>query len=83
MLLNEVKKLKIKLTEVDSKGNEIETTSIKINLTKKELKEYQKLYCECNYLEKHQEELPEYVENYNGVSHGWICPKCKKFIQIG
>ena len=36
------------------------------------------LYCDCG-----SEADPEYVVNYMGVSHGWICPECGKFRQIG
>ena len=36
-------------------------------------------WCRCKYLgDDHK-----YVECYKGVDHGWICPKCKRFHQIG
>lgn len=43
-------------------------------------KEYAKLFCKC----EHKDE-PEasYVENWMGVNHGWICPHCHMFKQIG
>ena len=71
----------IHLTEVDIKGKKIGVTDI--DITEEELKEYNNIFCECDYLEKHSKLNPKYVKNYNGVSHGWICPKCKKFVQIG
>ncbi len=71
------------LTQVDTKGKTIGVTDIDMDVTGEELKEYNNLFCECDYLEKHPKLNPEYVKNYNGVSHGWICPKCKKFVQIG
>lgn len=73
----------IHLTEVDDKGKTIGVTNIEMDVTEKEMEEYDNLVCKCDYLEKHPKSNPEYVKNYNGVSHGWICPKCKKFIQIG
>lgn len=73
----------IHLTEVDDKGKPIGVTDINTSFTEQELDEYKELFCKCDYLEKHPKLNPEYVENYNGISHGWICPKCKKFIQIG
>ena len=54
-----------------------------MDITKEELEEYEALFCECHYLEQHPNSNAEYVEKYNGVNHGWICPKCKKFTQIG
>ena len=73
--------MKIKLIETDINGNEIGETEI--DITKEELEEYEALFCECHYLEQHPNSNAEYVEKYNGVNHGWICPKCKKFTQIG
>ena len=75
--------MKFTLTEVDDKGNKISETKLDMNITEKELDEYDKLFCKCDYLKNNPEELPEYVENYKGVKHGWICPECKLFTQIG
>ena len=76
--------MKFSLTEVDIKTNEeIRTTELEIDITQEELDEYSKLFCNCNYLQEHPNKQAEYVEHYKGVSHGWICPKCKKFVQIG
>ncbi len=36
------------------------------------------LYCDCG-----SEAEPYYRQNYMGVSHGWVCPDCGKFRQIG
>lgn len=72
--------MKVTLTEIDINGKKIGTTEIDVDVTKEEMEEYNKLFCECknpNY------NTSKYVENYNGVSHGWICSKCKKFLQIG
>ena len=46
---------------------------------KKQWEEEEKLYCSC----EEEEKKPIYVENYNGIKHGWLCGKCKKFVQIG
>ena len=75
--------MKIKLTEVDINGNKIGTTELDMDVTQEEIDAYNELFCECDYLEKHPNLNARYVENYKGVSHGWICPKCKKFTQIG
>lgn len=75
--------MKIKLTEVDINGNEIETTELDMDITQEEMDAYNDLFCECDYLEKHPNVCTKYVTNYMGVSHGYICPKCKKFNQIG
>lgn len=75
--------MKINVTETDIKGNPINTTELDLDITQEELEEYGKLFCSCNYLKKHPNIYPEYVEHYKNVSHGWICPKCKKFVQIG
>ena len=72
--------MKIKLIETDINGNDAKKFNY---FTKEELEEYEALFCECHYLEQHPNSNAEYVEKYNGVNHGWICPKCKKFTQIG
>lgn len=73
--------MKITLTEVDLNGNEIGTTEVET--TQEKLNAYRELFCECDYLEKHPNVCTIYVKNYKGVNHGYICPKCKKFTQIG
>lgn len=73
----------IHLKEVDDKGKTIEITDIEMDIKEKEFEEYNNLFCKCDYLEKHPKLNSEYVRNYKGVSHGWICPKCKKITQIG
>lgn len=75
--------MKFTLRQVDLDGNEIETTEIDLDTTKEEMEQFGNLFCKCGYLEKHPDLHPEYVENYNNVSHGWICPSCKKYVQIG
>lgn len=75
--------MKVTLTQVDINGNKITDHEIETSITEKEWEEYGKLFCDCNYLETHPNVNAEYVEHYKGVSHGWICPKCKKFTQIG
>lgn len=37
------------------------------------------VWCHCGYTGSNA----DYVEHYKGVNHGWICPKCKRFIQVG
>ena len=64
--------MKFTLTETDINGNPINTTEIDLDVTEKEMEEYNNLFCKCDYL-----------EHYKGVNHGWICPKCKHFVQIG
>lgn len=73
----------------------METITIDLEdyLTEKEIElfeEEQKLFCDCDYLTEHPEEHAEYVEaghEVEGVGicnkHGWICPGCGKFVQIG
>lgn len=76
--------MKFTLTQIDIETNKkIATTELDMNITEKEMNEYSQLWCDCNYLKSNPDKQPKYVENYKGVSHGWICPKCKKFIQIG
>ena len=75
--------MKFTLTETDINGNPINTTEIDLDVTEKEMEEYNNLFCKCDYLEKHPNINAEYVEHYKGVNHGWICPKCKHFVQIG
>lgn len=61
-------------------------TETKVNLkgyTEKDLQKENALYCSCNYLENNPGINSIYVENHLGVNHGWICPSCKKFTQIG
>ena len=60
--------------------NKIGETKIDMDVTKEEMKEYDALFCKCK---NPNHDNAKYVENYMGVSHGWICPKCKKFLQIG
>lgn len=46
---------------------------------KKELKRIDKLSCKC----EKPDDCPSFVKNYKGVSHGYICKKCGKFVQFG
>jgi hypothetical protein len=39
------------------------------------------IWCHCNNEEYANNAI--YVEDYKGVNHGWICPHCRKFVQIG
>lgn len=55
--------------------------SFTIHLSKEDYEgsqEEAKLYCDCG-----SDVDPEYVEDYMGVRHGWVCPDCGKFRQIG
>ena len=77
--------MKIHVAYQDENGN-ITESDIQLDLTPEEeefFKESEKLYCKCDYLEKHPRANEKYVENYKGVNNGYICPGCKKFIQIG
>ena len=69
------------------------TLNLEDYLSEEEIKlfeEEQKLFCECDYLTNHPEESAKYVEagyEVEGVgvchNHGWICPGCGKFVQLG
>lgn len=50
-----------------------------LGISKEDWDEYLGLFCKCDK----PSEDHVYVKNYNGVNHGYICTKCKKFIQIG
>lgn len=64
--------------KVDPRTDEVlETTEI--NISEEALNEYMALFCDC----ENEETKPLYVEDYMGVDHGWICRKCRKFVQIG
>lgn len=72
------------LNEVDFKTGEVlETTQVEMDYSKEELEAFYDLFCECDYLDNNPKVQPKFVTNYKGVSHGWICPKCRKFVQIG
>ena len=61
------------------------TKTVTLNMSKEfeeQAKEEEKLWCKCSNTKESVEDA-EYVENYLGVKHGYICPKCKKFVQIG
>ena len=77
--------MKFTLTQVsaDDTNKIIGTTTLDIGITEEELEEYEKLFCECGYLDKHPNVHATYMEDHLGVDHGWICPNCKKFVQIG
>ncbi len=38
----------------------------------------ERVWCTCE-----DKNHTDYVEHYKGVNHGWICLKCKRFVQIG
>lgn len=66
------------LKKVDPRTDEVlETTEI--NISEEALNEYMALFCNC----EEEDDNPQYVENHMGVNHGWICRKCRKFVQIG
>lgn len=69
------------ITLTDVNGNEIK--KVEVDMPKEfdeRAKEEEKLWCRCGY---ETDGDAEYVEDYLGVDHGWICPKCQKFVQIG
>ena len=66
------------LTKVDPRTDEVlETTEI--NISEEDMNAFMALFCDCG----NEETNPLYVENHMGVDHGWICRKCRKFVQIG
>lgn len=73
------------LTQVsaDDPNKVIDTTTVDLDITEEDMVAYEKLFCDCGYLDTHPQMNAIYVENHMGVNHGWICPKCKKFVQIG
>lgn len=71
--------MKFKVTQTDIHGNVIDVSTIDVDVTEEELEEEMKLYCSCDEIDDN----PQYVENHLGVNHGYICRRCKKFIQIG
>lgn len=73
---------KITLRQVDFKTEEV-IEEIELDISDDDFNEYLKLFCDCGYIEDNPHISPEYVEGHMGVDHGWICPKCKKFVQIG
>lgn len=75
--------MKFKLREVDLNGNEIGVSELDLNVTQEQLDEYDNSFCKCDFRKENSTLHVDYVEHYKGVSHGWICTKCKKFVQIG
>lgn len=73
---------------IDDEGYPLKTwyedngdNSFTIHLSKADYEAAQEeadLYCDCG-----SEAEPYYRQNYMGVSHGWVCPDCGKFRQIG
>lgn len=69
---------------IERADGKIEETKVNLKgVTEEDLKAYEEKWCECNYLDTHPNAQAKYVENYLGERHGWICPSCKKFTQIG
>ena len=44
--------MKFTLTEIDDKGNKIGVSELDLDATEKEIEEYDKLFCKCDYLKK-------------------------------
>lgn len=70
------------ITVHDAKGNVKEH---KINLSKEtedaiENGGYTKIWCNCKNPDRNN---LIYKKNYLGVNHGYVCPKCKKYVEIG
>ena len=69
---------------IERTDGEVEETKVNLKgVTEEDLKAYNEKWCECDYLATHPNAQTKYVENYLGERHGWICPSCKKFTQIG
>ena len=53
----------------------------------KAVEEEKKIFCECDYLENNPHASANYkpdgVSHLGVTKHGWLCPKCNKFVQIG
>ena len=78
------------LHEVDRNGNPIKAPeTINLEVTKEEYERELEIFCDCDYLENHPKESPKYVESAKIPKigkvnhHGWICPGCKKYTQVG
>lgn len=68
----------------DGKEVVVNTTTIQMDeeFLEQAQKEEKDLWCNCGGADNPNIEK-EYVEDYLGVDHGWICTKCGKFVQIG
>lgn len=84
--------MKFKLQQTDIHGNPIgEPTELDIDITEEEWKKDHQLFCSCGYLEEENpQDVPEYTEsayikeiNEYVNKHGWLCPRCQKYVQIG
>lgn len=71
------KTLKVTVHNLKGKIEEMEIPLTKE--IKQELKRIEKLSCKC----EEPDDCPRFVRNYKGVSHGYICNKCGKFVQFG
>lgn len=84
--------MKFKLQETDIHGKPIgEPVELDIDVTEEELEKERKIWCNCGYLEEENpKDDPEYTDgayikeiDTHVNKHGWLCPRCKKYVQIG
>ena len=61
----------------------------KLGISKEEWEAEMAVYCDCGYLEENKcKEEPAIFKPDGQVhlgvkKHGWLCPRCNKFVQIG
>ena len=83
--------MNIEVQEVDIHGNPIgKNEKVSLDISKKDIEKEMKIYCDCGYLEEKDPVLqPKYVtkKKIKDVGwvhhHGWVCPKCGKYVQVG
>ena len=76
---------------VDAHGEPVgDAKTVSLNMSEEDLEKEMKIYCDCGYLEEKNPVLqPKYVtrkkiKDVGWVNHhGWICPKCGKYVQVG
>lgn len=85
--------MKFRLQQTDINGNPIgEPDELEFN--DKENKKFElfgEIFCDCGYMdEKKTKDDPVYVkESYIKEAdvfirkHDWLCPRCKKYVQVG
>ena len=60
-----------------------------LGISTEELERELAVYCDCEYLESEEGKKDSAIYKPDGKihlgvkKHGWLCPKCNKFVQIG
>lgn len=81
--------MKFSVTQTDTQGNPLETVELDIDMSNEELQRELMIYCTCGYLDENPDDTAVYTEGavIEGVGpvnhHGWLCPKCGKYVQVG